>query len=134
MGLEPGVNGQGYLIPYNKNCTFVPGWKGLVDLVSRSGRATVWTGAVYEGDEFDYMLGSNPYCNHKPMGEFDDNKLTHVYAIGKVKGAEMPVIEVWTVERVNAHFRKNVVKGLQPKQKAVTTSANQETSLFGNMK
>ena len=32
LGLEPGINGQGYLIPYKKTCTFVPGWKGLVDI------------------------------------------------------------------------------------------------------
>src|SRR5487761_2116965 len=37
LGLEPGVNGAGFLIPYKGTCTFVPGWKGLVDLVSRSG-------------------------------------------------------------------------------------------------
>lgn len=35
LGLEPGVNGQGYLIPYGKKCNFVPGWKGLVDLANR---------------------------------------------------------------------------------------------------
>lgn len=115
LGLEPGVNGQGYLVPYKETCTFVPGWKGLVDLVSRSGRATVWTGAVYEGDDFDYMLGADPYCRHRPMGEFDPAKMTHVYAIGKVNGAEMPVIEVWTIKRVRAHFAKTVVKGLQEK-------------------
>ena len=113
LGLEPGVNGQGYLVPYKETCTFVPGWKGLVDLVSRSGRATVWTGAVYEGDDFDYMLGAEPYCRHRPMGEFDPNKMTHVYAIGKVNGAEMPVIEVWTIKRVKAHFEKTVVPALK---------------------
>lgn len=113
LGLEPGVNGQGYLVPYKETCTFVPGWKGLVDLVSRSGRATVWTGAVYEGDDFDYMLGAEPYCRHRPMGEFDPAKMTHVYAIGKVNGAEMPVIEVWTIKRVKAHFEKTVVPALK---------------------
>ena len=40
LGLEPGVNGAGFLIPYKETCTFVPGWKGLIDLVSRSGRAS----------------------------------------------------------------------------------------------
>ncbi|AOA57553.1 recombinase RecT [Acinetobacter larvae] len=107
LGLEPGVNGQGYLIPYGKKCNFVPGWKGLVDLANRGGRSSVWTGAVYEGDDFDYMLGDSPYCKHKPYGEFDVNKLTHVYAIGRVKDAEMPVIEVWPVKRVEAHLKKN---------------------------
>lgn len=102
LGLEPGVNGQGYLIPYKDTCTFVPGWKGLVDLVARSGRATVWTGAVYEGDEFDYQLGDAPYCRHKP-GD-DEKTLTHVYAIGRVRDAQMPVIDVWTAAKVRKHL------------------------------
>jgi recombination protein RecT len=104
LGLEPGINGQGYLIPYKDTCTFVPGWKGLVDLVSRAGRATVWTGAVYEGDKFDYQLGDEPYCRHRP-GDGGD-MLTHVYAIGRVKDAEMPVIEVWTRGKVEKHLKQ----------------------------
>lgn len=102
LGLEPGINGQGYLIPYKDTCTFVPGWKGLVDLVARSGRATVWTGAVYDGDKFDYQLGDEPYCRHKP-GDSEGN-FTHVYAIGRVKDAQMPVIEVWTRGKVKKHL------------------------------
>ena len=102
LGLEPGINGQGYLIPYGNTCTFVPGWKGLVDLVSRAGRATVWTGAVYEGDKFDYQLGDEPFCRHKP-GDGGE-QFTHVYAIGRVKDAQMPVIEVWTRGKVNKHL------------------------------
>lgn len=102
LGLEPGINGQGYLIPYKDTCTFVPGWKGLVDLVARSGRATVWTGAVYEGDKFDYQLGDEPFCRHKP-GDGGGN-FTHVYAIGRVKDAQMPVIEVWTAGKVRRHL------------------------------
>jgi len=102
LGLEPGINGQGYLIPYKDTCTFVPGWKGLVDLVSRAGRATVWTGAVYEGDQFDYQLGDEPFCRHKP-GDSEGN-FTHIYAIGRVKDAQMPVIEVWTRGKVKKHL------------------------------
>lgn len=114
LGLEPNVGGQCYLIPYKGTCTLVPGWKGLVDLVSRSGRATVWTGAVYEGDDFDYMLGDSPYCRHRPSGEFDQKKLTHVYAIGRVKDSEVPVIEVWPIKKVDAHFVRTVNAKLQP--------------------
>lgn len=102
LGLEPGINGQGYLIPYKDTCTFVPGWKGLVDLVSRAGRATVWTGAVYEGDKFDYQLGDEPFCRHKPGDS--EGHFTHVYAIGRVKDAQMPVIEVWTRGKVKKHL------------------------------
>lgn len=104
LGLEPGIGGQGYLIPYKETCTFVPGWKGLVDLVARSGRATVWTGAVFAGDHFDFQLGDQPYCRHKPGDS--DGVFTHVYAIGRVKDSEMPVIEVWTRGKVQKHLNQ----------------------------
>lgn len=104
LGLEPGINGQGYLIPYKDTCTFVPGWKGLVDLVARAGRATVWTGAVYRGDKFDYQLGDEPFCRHQPGDSEGD--FTHVYAIGRVKDAQMPVIEVWTRGKVKKHLEQ----------------------------
>lgn len=106
LGLEPGINGAGYLIPYKGTCTFVPGWKGLVDLVARSGRATVWTGAVRLGDEFEYQLGDTPFCKHKPGDEDDDQPFTHVYAIGRVRDAVMPVIEVWSRAKVMKHLKK----------------------------
>lgn len=106
LGLEIGVDGQGFLVPYGKTCTFVPGWKGLVDLVSRSGRATVWTGAVFQGDEFDYALGDSPFIRHRPGEENDPDLMTHVYAVGRVNGSEHPVIEVWTVGKVRKHRDK----------------------------
>ena len=111
LGLEPGVNGQAYLIPYkdrrnNKTvCTFVPGWKGLVDLVARSGRASVWTGAVFDGDKFEYQLGDSPFCRHTPStDDVDGSAFTHVYAIGRVKDSQTPVIEVWSRARVQKHL------------------------------
>jgi recombination protein RecT len=107
LGLEPGINGQGYLIPYKGVCTFVPGWKGLVDLVSRSGRASVWTGVVRDGDEFSYQLGDAPYCRHVPGDDADDaEQFTHVYAVGRVRDATMAVIEVWSRSKVQRHLKQ----------------------------
>ncbi len=98
---EPGINGQGYLIPYKGVCTFVPGWQGLVGLLNNSGRATAWTGAVFEGDEWDFQLGSEPRCKHIPGDNYgDEAKMKWVYACGKVNGSEMPVIEAWPIARV----------------------------------
>lgn len=107
LGLEPGINGQCYLIPYKETCTCVPGWKGLVDLVARSGRATVWTGAVFPGDKFDYQLGDEPYCRHVPSDEDDGGaQFTHVYAIGRVRDSTMAVIEVWSRAKVAKHLKQ----------------------------
>ncbi len=107
LGLEIGVGGQGYLVPYKGKATFVPGWQGLVDLVSRAGRATVWTGAVYDGDKFDWALGDNPFVRHQPDGDGDYWKqITHVYAVGRVNGSQYPVIEVWSMGRIVRHLNK----------------------------
>lgn len=107
LGLEIGVGGQGYLVPYGGKATFVPGWQGLVDLVSRAGRATVWTGAVFRGDEFDWALGDRPFVTHRPAGGGETYRdITHVYAIGRVNGSEYPVMEVWTMDRVIKHLNK----------------------------
>ena len=105
LGLEPGVNGQCYLIPYGNTCTLVPGWKGLMDLVSRSGRASAWTGAVRPGDKFEFQLGSNPKLVHEP-GDDDLGEFTHVYAVGWVRDAQWPIIEVWSRAKVMKHLRK----------------------------
>ncbi len=103
LGLEPDTLGRSYLVPYKGECQFIPGWKGLVDLVNRTGNASVWTGAVFEGDDFQYALGDRPFLAHKPGDEDDPRKLLYVYAIGRVKGAEWPVIEVWTLKKVIKH-------------------------------
>ena len=107
LGLEPGIAGQGYLIPYKGQCTFVPGWQGLVGLLNNTGRATAWTGAVFEGDTWVFELGSAPKCQHVPGPNYGDtDKLQWVYACGKVNGSEQPVIEAWPISRVWKHRDK----------------------------
>jgi recombination protein RecT len=107
LGLEIGVGGQAYLIPYGEECQFVPGWQGLVDLVSRAGRAACWTGAVYGGDDFDFSQGDSPFVKHRPGPEFDDEaKLRYVYAVGRVNNSQWPIIEVWHVAKARAHLQR----------------------------
>lgn len=103
LGLEPGILGQAYLVPYKGECQFIPGWQGYVDLVSRAGRASVWTGAIYAGDDFDYELGDKPFLKHKPCGENDPAKLQYTYSVGRIKNSEWPVIEVWQRKKVEQH-------------------------------
>jgi len=102
MGLEIGM-GRCFLVPYKDECQLIPGWKGMVELANRSGRSACWTGAVFTGDQFVYQMGDSPFVKHVPMGEDDPEKITHVYAVGRVKGSEWPVIEVWPIEKVRKH-------------------------------
>lgn len=108
LGLEIGVLGHAYLVPYKEECTLIPGWRGLVDLVARAGKASVWTGAVYQGDRFDFRLGDSPFLDHVPSGEEESyERLMYVYAIGRVKGSEYPIVEVWSKEKVIRHRNKH---------------------------
>lgn len=104
LGLEPGVMGQCYLVPYKGTCTLIPGWQGLLDLVNRAGKATAWTGAVYQGDEFEWQLGDNPKLTHRPCG--DEEKLTHVYAVARAFNSPYPILEVWPIAKVLRHRDK----------------------------
>lgn len=113
VGLEPGVLGQAYLIPYeNKNlrahiCTFVPGWKGIISVIGRSGKGMARSGAVFKGDEFDYDVGTGMFIRHKPLAKRrDPEEISHVYAIGEIAGLSDRIIEVWDIEQVREHLNR----------------------------
>ncbi len=107
LGLEPGVNGAGFLVPYGTTCTFVPGWKGLVDLVSRSGRGTVFTGVIFKDQEYTFIDGAKrDLIIHNETDLDDPADITHAYAIGWVKDATMPIIELWRVSKIKKHRDK----------------------------
>lgn len=83
LGLE--INSplqQCWLIPYGKECTLQVGYRGYQELARRDGSIrNIEARCVYDGDVFDYQLGTTPLIAHKPMGVTDDDKITHVYAI-----------------------------------------------------
>jgi recombination protein RecT len=99
-------NGKGYLVAYKGNVSYVPGWKGLIDLVNRTGRASAWTGVVRKGDHFAYQLGDSPFLEHRPGDSEEHADITHYYAIGRVKGAEFPHVVVWSVAKVIKHLNQ----------------------------
>jgi recombination protein RecT len=87
MGLVPGAgNGDGYLIPYGKECTFIPGYQGLVRLTLDSEYVVcIDAVAVYEGDEFRIERGLYPNLIHIPGRCTDPKKLTDVYVVWQTK-------------------------------------------------
>lgn len=74
LGLVPsGLIGQAYLVPYrNKNtgrkeAQLIPGYRGLIDLVRRSGELrSIEARVVRANDEFDIEFGTEGYVRHKP--------------------------------------------------------------------
>lgn len=114
LGLEPNTPmGLAYLIPYKTECTFILGYKGLVELARRSGRISqVMAHAVYEGDEFVFQLGLKPDIHHIPSGEDreDPKRLTHVYAYARFTDGSDPVFVVLTKKKIET-FRKRSMAG-----------------------
>lgn len=87
LGLDPsGITGEAYLVPYGKECTLIPGYRGLLKLARRSGKILeVAAHVVHENDEFDYAYGLESRLTHKPaMG--DRGKMIAAYAYAKLDG------------------------------------------------
>ncbi len=116
LGLEPDTLGRSYLIPYKRNfkekgqwksameCSFVPGWKGLVDLMNRSGQGTVYTGVIFKDQEYTFTDGSKrELLVHNETSLVDPADITHAFAVGYIKGGMFPVIELWRMAKVLRH-------------------------------
>lgn len=91
LGLEPGILGSCYLIPFYNNkmgkheCTFMPGYRGFIDLARRSGQiVSLVARAVYENDEFDYEFGIKENIVHRPSMT-NKGPLIAVYAVALLK-------------------------------------------------
>lgn len=116
LGLEPGVLGHAYLIPYynkktsSKEVQFQIGYKGLLDLVRRSGEIeSISARCVYENDEFDFEYGLNEKLIHKPNMSGDRGDFTSVYAIAKFKNAgySMIVMSKSDVEKIRSRSKSS---------------------------
>jgi len=92
LGLEPGLLGQCYLLPFKNNkkgiteVQFIIGYKGMIDLARRSGHIqSIYAHAVYENDEFEYELGLNPTLKHVPTFDSDRGEYIGSYAVAHFK-------------------------------------------------
>jgi len=88
LGLTPGNIGHCHFIPFrnkgNLEVQFVIGYKGIVELLNRCGKATLLsTEIVYEGDEFEYELGLNPKLRHIPAWDKEKMPIRGVYCVAK---------------------------------------------------
>lgn len=101
IGLIPSdMIGEFYLIPrnvkgsdgkYKQTVTPLVGYKGLVNILLRSGDITrIHTEVVYEGDVFEPVYGLEPNIIHKPNFEVPRtaNKIRYAYAVAKTKSGE----------------------------------------------
>jgi len=114
LGLEIGVMGQAYLVPYRNNKTgkteaqFIPGYKGLIALARRSGDVTsIETHIVYERDTFELELGIETKVRHVPNLDGDRGRARLVYGVAHFKdgGHHFEWMSLQEVERIRARSK-----------------------------
>lgn len=114
IGLEPDALGSAYLVPFNnkkiidgketkvKEVQLQIGYKGLIELVRRSGQVTsIVANEVYEEDAFEFEFGLNEKLYHKPTMGTNRGKLVCFYAYARFKDGGH-AFHVMSVEQINA--------------------------------
>lgn len=117
LGLEPGsALGHAYLLPFGNgkasdglaNCQLIIGYRGMIDLARRSGQiVSIAARAVHERDQFSYEYGLHEDLQHKPCEDGEPGKLTHVYAVARLKdgGVQFEVMSKLEVDKVKAQSK-----------------------------
>lgn len=120
LGLEPGLLGQAYILPFKNykaskaagrdvyESQFLIGYKGLIDLVRRSGQvSTISAQTVYENDGFEFEYGLEDKLVHKPTLT-DKGAPIAYYAIAKMKdgGYNFVVMSKQDVEKHRDSYAK----------------------------
>lgn len=84
LGLEPGVGGEAYLVPYKGECTLIIGYQGFAKLFWQHPLAKhLDAQAVHANDEFDYAYGLGQFLRHKPA-RGDRGEVTDYYAVAEL--------------------------------------------------
>lgn len=89
LGLNPSNEvGEFYFVPFKKKIKPMLGYKGVVNLLLRSGDiAKLWCEIVYKEDEFEYELGLEPRLRHIPSHS-NSKQMKYVYAVAKLTNGE----------------------------------------------
>jgi recombination protein RecT len=103
LGLLPGgALGGAYLVPYGQACTLVIGYRGMVDLMRRSGElAAIDARVVHERDEFTWREGLVRELVHVPCLDADPGPLRLVYCVLRFRDGSTQV-EVMSRGQVDA--------------------------------
>lgn len=100
-GLE--VGRTAHLMPFGRQCTFVPDYRGYIELAMATGKVdSVRVRAVYEHEDFMYAEEVHgPVLRHVPRAQGAGGKIVGAYAIADMHGGRYKV-EFMTAEEIDA--------------------------------
>jgi recombination protein RecT len=91
LGLEiGGVSGHAYLVPYKNTksgkleAQFIPGYRGLVQLIWRAAKIDMEADVVREGDRFEFQKGTSPHLLHVPTLSDKPAKFLATWALARL--------------------------------------------------
>lgn len=106
LGLEPDdVRGHAHIVPFWDSkkrmyvATFIPGYKGLIDLAMRSKQVSLIDAhIVYDKEPHEYKAGIMPILEHTPMPPALRGEPIAVYAIARMKDGAVKYVWLWQDE------------------------------------
>lgn len=123
LGLDPSIPGHAYFVPFRKKIKgkngepdrwimevqFIAGYKGLLDLIRRSGQIlTIQAQCVFSNDVFEFEYGWESKLRHVPNFQ-NRGKFVGVYCYGITKDGGQ-YFEFMTLADVNAVREKSKAK------------------------
>ncbi len=123
LDFDPAL-GHAYIVPRWMNgatrATFMPGYRGLIELGRRSGRVgSVTVGIVRDGDQFDEFTDEHGrHILHRPQQGVRrvDRPPTAYYSVAHMTGDHIPMIHVMTIDEVQEHEEKYAPRDRKTKQ------------------
>jgi len=112
MGLIPdSVQGLSYLVPFNKKCTLIPGYRGLITLVRQSGLVkSIHTSEIKENDVVSIEKGT-AWRMHHPIDITKDRGKTIGYYASAILPGGVVDFEVMSESEVDEFLGKIGKKG-----------------------
>lgn len=106
LGLEPNTPmGYAYIIPYKNQASFQLGYQGLMNLMYRSPKTSLfYASEVRDTDEYYFEKGTNPQIHHR-INIKNRGEVIAYYAVYK-NTSGMSVFEVMSREEVVEHKKK----------------------------
>lgn len=124
VGLDfGGKTGEGYLIARGsknlprgvKECSFMPGYQGFIELAYRTNRIDFMDAQlVFANDKYKCNLGSNPSIKHEPKLDGDRGELLFGYGIVVLTGRSRPKLDFMTRAELMAIKDRSQSSGYGP--------------------
>lgn len=98
LGLEVGVNGECYLLPFwnarerRYDCQLIVGYQGYIKLARNTGMIeSIETRVIHDGDTFEVEYGLTPRFRHVPVDREGDRNPVGAYCIARFVGGGLHI-------------------------------------------